>query len=122
LQNATFGSTITFFPVPQFCKILSFKRTKFDAKFVAAVPALEIFTKTSVVESSFGSYFAKTRDKKGSRFWGVVIVVTEDGKVRRKTPYRNHPTTEALLGTNYWRQQAEEGPGGPDSWPERPPS
>jgi hypothetical protein len=120
LQNATNGSAITFSLFHNLQDPL-FQVHKFDAQeFVAAVgPALENFHENiGLLRNQLPDHILRekcaleVKEKATSTEAETEASSTEEGE-ENDVESESSNLTEALLGTNYWRQQAEEDPEGP---------
>ena len=119
LQNATFGSTITFSLFHNLQDPL-FQTHKFDAQeFVAAVgPALENFHENiGLLRNQLPDYILRETSEreekeKAASAEADAEASPEEGE-EKDAVSESSSLTEALLGTNYWRQQAKEEPDGP---------
>jgi hypothetical protein len=119
LQNSTIGSMITFSLFHNLQNPL-FQKHKWDAQeFVAAVgPALENFHDTlGLLRNQLPDYILlETREmeekiKAAEAEAEASTSSSEEGEEKDVLSESN--LTEALLGTNYWRQEAEEDPDSP---------
>jgi hypothetical protein len=117
LQNATFGSTITFSLFHNLQDPL-FQKHKWDAQeFVAAVgPALENFhDNIGLLRNQLPDHILReTREREEKEKAAEAEASSsssspEEGE-EKDVPSESSSLTEALLGTNFWRQQAEEDP------------
>jgi hypothetical protein len=116
LQNATFGSTITFSLFHNLQDPL-FQKHKFDAQeFVAAVgPALENFHENiGLLRNQLPDHILRETSEREEKEKAASAKAEspEEGEEKDDLPESSN-LTEALLGTNYWRQQAKEEPDSP---------
>jgi hypothetical protein len=115
LQNATFGSTIMFSLFHNLQDNL-FKTHKFDAQeFVAAVgPALENFHENmGLLRNELPDHILRENEEKEKAASAEAEASSpKEGEEKDVLPESSN-LTEALLGTNYWRQQAEKAPDSP---------
>jgi hypothetical protein len=116
LQNSTIGSVITFSLFHNLQNPL-FQKHKWDAQeFVASVgPALQNFHDTlGLLRNQLPDHILReTREREEKEKAAKAEAEAEGSTSEEDVLSELSNLTEALLGTNYWRQQAEEDPDSP---------
>jgi hypothetical protein len=116
LQNSTIGSVITFSLFHNLQNPL-FQKHKWDAQeFVASVgPALQNFHDTlGLLRNQLPDHILRETSEREEKEKAASAKAEspEEGEEKDDLPESSN-LTEALLGTNYWRQQAKEEPDSP---------